>query len=73
MVDLAFSVRDPWRRGLLASFPKRDDVINGSFFLPLSISNWPTFLWFAVGASFLWLTVYQFYKVSFGLSLRVFL
>ncbi|MER9082437.1 ATP-binding protein [Mesorhizobium sp. M0895] len=51
-------------------FKKRDDVISGSFFLPLSISNWPNFLWFVVGASFLWLTVYHFYKVSFGLSLK---
>lgn len=51
-------------------FQKRDDVISGSFFLPLTIINWPNFLWFAVGASFLWLTVYHFYKVSFGLSLK---
>ncbi len=51
-------------------FQKHDDVISGRFFLPLSISNWPNFLWFAVGASFLWLVVYHFYKVSFGLSLK---
>lgn len=51
-------------------FQKRDDVINGKFFLPLSASNWPNFLWFAVGASFLWLTVYHVYKASFGVSLK---
>lgn len=49
---------------------KRDDVINGKFFLPLSVSNWPNFMWFAFGASFLWLTVYHLYKTSFGVSLK---
>lgn len=48
----------------------RDDVINGKFFLPLSGGKWPNFLWFAVGASFLWLTVYHIYKASFGVSFK---
>lgn len=51
-------------------FQRRDDLISGSFFLPLSITNWPNFLWFAVGGSLLWLAVYHFYKMSFGLSLK---
>lgn len=59
--------------GILACWrllQKRDDIIDGKFFLPLSVSNWPNFLWFAVGASFLWLTVYHLYKASFGVSFK---
>ncbi|NEW91434.1 ATP-binding protein [Rhodopseudomonas sp. BR0M22] len=51
-------------------FGERDKIITGEFFLPLALSNWPNFLWFAVGASFLWLTVYQVYNASFGVSLK---
>jgi len=49
---------------------KRADIVDGKFFLPFAVSNWPNFLWFAVGASFLWLMVYQAYKASFGFSLK---
>lgn len=35
-------------------FQRRDDILNGTYFLPLAKSNWPNFLWFAVGASFVW-------------------
>lgn len=51
-------------------FQKRTDILDGNFFLPLDASNWPNFLWFAVGASFLWSMVYQAYKASLGFSLK---
>jgi len=51
-------------------FQKRDDILNGTYFLPLAKSNWPNFLWFAVGASFVWALLHQVYKTSFGISLK---
>jgi hypothetical protein len=51
-------------------FQHRDGIIDGKYFLPLGPSNWPNFVWFAVGLSFLWMTLYHLYKASFGLSLK---
>lgn len=48
----------------------RDGILNGKYFLPLAPGNWPNFVWFAVGASFLWLTLHHLYKASFGVSLK---
>ncbi|MBC2665753.1 ATP-binding protein [Novosphingobium flavum] len=51
-------------------FQNRDGILNGRYFLPLAPGNWPNFVWFAVGASFLWVTVHHLYKASFGVSLK---
>jgi len=51
-------------------FQRRNDIIDGTYFLPVSISNWSNYLWFAVGVSFLWVVVYHAYKASFGVSLK---
>lgn len=51
-------------------FQVRADILDGKFFLPFSKSNWQNFLWFSVGASFVWLTVHHIYKASFGVSLK---
>lgn len=51
-------------------FQNRDGIINGKYFLPLAPSNWPNFVWFAVGSSFLWVTLHHLYKASFGVSLK---
>lgn len=51
-------------------FQKRDDIINGAYFVPLAKSNWQHFVWFAVGASFIWVVLHQVYKASFGISLK---
>lgn len=51
-------------------FQKRDEIIDGTYFLPVSIGNLPHYIWFAIGASFLWVTIYHAYKASFGVSLK---
>lgn len=51
-------------------FQKRDDILDGAYFLPLAKSNWPHFAWFVVGASFVWVLLHQVYKASFGISLK---
>ncbi|WP_079221630.1 DNA-binding protein [Stenotrophomonas maltophilia] len=51
-------------------YQRRGEVIDGTYFLPVSISNWANYLWFAIGASFLWVAVYRAYKASFGVSLK---
>ncbi|GHH25059.1 putative membrane protein YobI [Sphingomonas glacialis] len=51
-------------------FQKRVDILDGAYFLPLAKSNWPHFVWFAVGASFVWVLLHQVYKASFGISLK---
>ena len=51
-------------------FQKRDDILGGAYFLPLAKSNWPHFVWFAVGVSFVWVLLHQVYKASFGISLK---
>ena len=51
-------------------FPLHEDIISGTFFDPLALSNWLNLLSFALAASFLWVTLHQFYVASFGLSLK---
>lgn len=51
-------------------FQNRDGVIDGKYFLPLTPGNWANFVWFAIGSSFLWVTLHHFYKASFGVSLK---
>lgn len=51
-------------------FQKRADILAGAYFLPFAISNWAHFAWFAVGASFVWVLLYQVYEASFGVSLK---
>jgi hypothetical protein len=48
----------------------RDDVVDGKFFQPHTVANWPNYLWFAIGASFLWLAVQRAYRASFGISFK---
>jgi hypothetical protein len=59
--------------GILALFyvfHRREDVISGTFFFPLSLSNWPNLGLFVLAATFLWVAVHHFYVASFGLSLK---
>lgn len=49
---------------------KREEIINGDYFLPFTTSNWFNLACFAVGGSFLWLTLHHFYVASFGVSLK---
>jgi hypothetical protein len=51
-------------------FQNRDGITDGKYFLPLALGNWPNFVWFAIGSSFLWVTLHHFYKASFGVSLK---
>jgi len=51
-------------------FQNRNDILDGAYFFPLAKSNWPHFVWFAVGASFVWVLLHQVYKASFGISLK---
>ncbi|WP_287303136.1 P-loop NTPase fold protein [Mesorhizobium sp.] len=48
----------------------REEIINGEYLLPLATSNWFNLSCFAVGGSFLWLTLHHFYVASFGVSLK---
>ncbi len=49
---------------------KRDELVDGRFFQPHTVANWPNYLWFAIGASFLWLAVQRAYRASFGISFK---
>lgn len=51
-------------------FQNRDGIIDGRYFLPLTRDNWRNFVWFALGSSFLWVTLHQLHKASFGVSLK---
>ncbi|TRV25891.1 MAG: ATP-binding protein [Microcystis flos-aquae Mf_WU_F_19750830_S460] len=51
-------------------FTKREMILSGSFFEPLSVSNWPKFAAFGVSLLFLWSVLHNFYVASFGLSLK---
>lgn len=51
-------------------FPQREDIINGTFFVPLALSNWLNLGSFVLAASFLWAALHLFYIASFGLSLK---
>jgi hypothetical protein len=51
-------------------FHKREDIISGTFFLPLSLSNWPKLGIFVLAVTFLWVILHHVYVASFGLSLK---
>lgn len=51
-------------------FNQREDIINGTFFVPLALSNWFNLGTFLLAATFLWVTLHRFYVASFGLSLK---
>lgn len=59
--------------GLLALwyvFHQREDLISGSFLVPLSLSNWLNLGSLLLAVTFLWVTLHHFYVASFGLSLK---
>ncbi len=51
-------------------FHQREDIIDGSFFHPLALSNGVNLGIFGFSVMFLWVTVHHFYIKSFGLSLK---
>lgn len=51
-------------------FSQRDEIISGTFFVPLSSGNWLNLGSLAFAAIFLWMTLHHFYVASFGLSLK---
>lgn len=51
-------------------FHRREDIIIGSFFVPLALSNWLNLGGFVLAATFLWVTLHHLYVASFGLSLK---
>lgn len=51
-------------------FHRREDIISGSFFIPLSFGNWLNLGSLLLAFSFLWVTLHHFYVASFGLSLK---
>lgn len=51
-------------------FHQREDIISGTFFFPLALSNWLNLGIFVLAAIFLWVTLHHFYVASFGLSLK---
>ena len=51
-------------------FHQREDIISGSFFVPLALSNWLNLGIFLLAASFLWVALHHLYVASFGLSLK---
>lgn len=48
----------------------REDILSGSFFVPLAFSNWLNLGSFLLAATFVWATLHHFYVASFGLSLK---
>lgn len=50
--------------------PQREEIVSGTFFLPLSLSNWFGLGIFVFAVTFLWSVLHQFYVASFGLSLK---
>jgi hypothetical protein len=59
--------------GLLALwyvFYQREGIISGTFFLPISLSNWLNLGSFTLAGTFLWVALHHFYVASFGLSLK---
>ncbi len=51
-------------------FHQREDIISGTFLIPLALSNWFNLGIFGVAVTFLWVTLHHFYVASFGLSLK---
>lgn len=59
--------------GILAlwyAFSQREDIISGTYFTPLALSNGFKLGIFAFAIIFLWMTLHHFYVASFGLSLK---
>lgn len=51
-------------------FSQREDIISGTFFAQILLSNWLNLVSFILATSFLWWAVHRFYIASFGLSLK---
>jgi len=51
-------------------FYQREEIISGTFFIPLALSNWFNLGIFGGAITFLWMTLHHFYVASFGLSLK---
>lgn len=51
-------------------FVGRENLISGTFFDPLALSNWFNLGSFALAVIFLWMTLHHFYVASFGVSLK---
>ncbi|MDN3519971.1 ATP-binding protein [Halomonas ramblicola] len=51
-------------------FHQREEIISGSFFVPLALNNLLNLGSFVLAATFLWVTLHHFYIASFGLSLK---
>ena len=51
-------------------FSQREDILSGTFFTPLALSNGVNFCIFTFAIIFLWVTLHHFYVASFGLSLK---
>lgn len=51
-------------------FHQREEIISGTFFIPLALRNWFNLGIFGVAVTFLWVTLHHFYVASFGLSLK---
>ncbi|MDB4032362.1 hypothetical protein N9498_01045, partial [Porticoccaceae bacterium] len=51
-------------------FHQREEVIDGSFFDPLTLSNWSNLGTFVLAATFLWAILHNLYVASFALSIK---
>lgn len=51
-------------------FHQREEVVNGSFFAPLMLSNWLNLGALVLAATFLWVTLHHLYVASFALSIK---
>ncbi|MGK0443219.1 MAG: energy-coupling factor transporter ATP-binding protein EcfA2 [Bermanella sp.] len=51
-------------------FDHREQVFNGSFLLPFSVTNWLNLGSVLIAGVFLWAALHHFYVASFGLSLK---
>lgn len=51
-------------------FNRQSDILSGSFFKPLELSNWLNFLSFFVVSILVWKSIHGIYLKSFGLSLK---
>ena len=51
-------------------FHEREDIISGTFLVPIAFGNWLNLASFALAATFLWAALHHLYVASFGLSLK---
>lgn len=51
-------------------FHRREEIISGTFFDPIALSNWFNFGTLTFSVVFLWVVIHHFYVASFGLSLK---